>query len=345
MKLGYDWFDGLVLAFAALLCCNAAQAADKFVPSTVSEGAQALIRELAIGSKPGIRFEDSREVWQSAWDENEKSWDDATAAAKSLYPAEIEKIEMDGADHLVLIPDSYDTENDARIILYVHGGAHTFFSPESTLVASLPAAHFARTKLIAIRYPLAWQEPHPASRDRVIAVYKEILEDYSPSRIAMYGDSAGGGVLMSAILKIRDDGLPMPAVLGLISPWADITKTGDSYTINEGDDLILHYEGNLVDSAKTYGRDQDLKDPSISPVYADFSKGFPPSYISSGTRDLFLSNSVRVQRKLLDAGIANQLIVYEGMWHVFQELPDPTIPEARVAWRDMIAFFERHWGR
>ncbi len=94
-----------------------------------------------------------------------------------------------------------------------------------------------------------------------------------------------------------------------------------------------------------YGKGQDLKDPSVSPIYADFNKGFPPSYISTGTRDLFLSNAVRVQRKLLDAGVVNQLVVYEGMWHVFQELPDPTIPEARVAWRDMAAFFERHWGR
>lgn len=335
------------LLIAALATClgSEAIAQQKFVPSTVSPEAQELIRTMTPGSKPGVKFGDPKEVWQKAWEDNERSWDEATGDAKALYPATIETISIAGADHLLITPKSYDPLNEKRIILYVHGGAHTFFSPESTLVASLPAAHFARTKLISIRYPLAWQEPHPASRDRVVAVYKEMLKSYSPQHIAMYGDSAGGGALMSAVLRLRDDGMPMPAVLGLISPWADVTKTGDSYTVNEGADLILHYAGNLDDNARTYGSGQDLKDPSVSPVYADFNKGFPPSYISTGTRDLFLSNAARVNRKLLDAGIETQLVVYEGMWHVFQELPDPTLSEAKVAWRDMVAFFERHWAR
>ena len=340
-----NWYRWVSPSLLLLLIAVEVSAEEKFVPSTVSEEAQEWIRAITPGSEPGIRYEDPKEVWQEAWEENEKDWHEAGAAAKALYPATIETISIAGADHLLITPESYNSENDKRIIVYVHGGAHTFFSPESTLVGSLPGAHFTRAKLIAVRYPLAWQEAHPASRDRVVLVYRQLLNDYAPRRIAMYGDSAGGGVLMSAVLKIRDDGLPMPAVLGLISPWTDVTKTGDSYTLNAGADLILHYEGNLDDSARIYGRDQDLKDPSVSPIYADFNKGFPPSYISSGTRDLFLSNAVRLQRKLLDAGVANQLIVYEGMWHVFQELPDPKLPEARVAWRDMAAFFERHWGR
>ncbi len=338
----YRWVG---LSLLLVLVSVEVSAEGKFVPSTVSEAAQEWIRAITPGTEPAIRYEDPKEVWQEAWEENEVSWDEATAAAKELYPATIETISVANSDHLLITPGSYDTENDNRILVYVHGGAHTFFSPESTLVASLPGAHFSRTKLISVRYPLAWQKAHPASRDRVVSVYTELLNDYAPQHIAMYGDSAGGGALMSAVLKIRDDGLPMPAVLGLISPWTDITKTGDSYTLNAGADLILHYEGNLVDSARTYGRDQDLKDPSISPIYADFNKGFPPSYISSGTRDLFLSNAARLQRKLLDAGIVNRLVVYEGMWHVFQELPDPKLPEARAAWRDMAAFFGWHWGR
>lgn len=340
-----NWCRWAILSLLFLHISIEVSAEEKFIPSTVSEEAQEWIKAITPGTEPAIRYEDPKEVWQEAWEGNERDWSEATAAVKELYPATIETISIASADHLLITPESYDTDNDTRIIVYVHGGAHTFFSPESTLVGSLPGAHFTRTKLIAVRYPLAWQEAHPASRDRVVSVYRELLKDYAPRRIAMYGDSAGGGALMSAVLKIRDDGLPMPAVLGLISPWTDITKTGDSYTLNAGADLILHYEGNLDDSARTYGKGQDLKDPSISPVYANFNKGFPPSYISSGTRDLFLSNAARLQRKLLDAGIVNQLVVYEGMWHVFQELPDPKLPEARVAWRDMAAFLEQHWGR
>ena len=322
-----------------------ATAQEKFVPSTVSEKAQNWIKEINPGTKSGLTFEDPRDAWESAWLDNETGFQEATADAKRLYPASIQTLSINGIEHLLITPGSFTADNEKRLIIYVHGGAHTFFSPESTLVASLPAAHFLRSRVLAVRYPLAWDKPHPGSRDRVIEVYNHVLQSYAPQHIAMYGDSAGGGALMSAVLKIRDDGTPMPAVLGLISPWADISKTGDSYTVNEGADIILHYEGNLADSALTYARGQDLKDPSISPVYADFTLGFPPSYISTGTRDLFLSNAVRVQRKLIDAGIENQLVVYEGMWHVFQELPDPTMPEAKVAWRDMAAFFERHWAR
>ena len=182
-------FKAIVPA-AIIAMSSSVLAQDKFVPSTVSKAAQELIRELTPGTEPGIRFEDSKEVWQAAWEENERSWDVATADAKRLYPATIEKYSIAGVDHLLITPDSYDGENKNRIVVYVHGGAHTFFSPESTLVASLPAAHFLRTKLIAVRYPLAWQAPLPASRDRVIAVYRRLLDDYAPRRIAMYGDSA-----------------------------------------------------------------------------------------------------------------------------------------------------------
>ena len=85
-----------------------------------------------------------------------------------------------------------------------------------------------------------------------------------------------------------------------------------------------------------------MTNPSISPLYADFKKGFPPSYISTGTRDLFLSHCARLQRKLNDAGIENQLVVHEGMWHVFQGM---RLPEEKDAWRDLTAFFERRWAR
>ena len=168
------------------------------------------------------------------------------------------------------------------------------YSPDSTLGSSLPAAHYLQAKVLAVRYPLAWQKPHPASRDRVVAVYKELLKSYAPQRIAMYGDSAGGGLLMSAVLKLRDDGIPMPAVLGLLSPWADVTRTGDSISLLEGADPMIAYDLNLGASAKVYATGQNPKDPSISPVYADFRKGFPPSYISTGTRDLFLSHCARL---------------------------------------------------
>jgi monoterpene epsilon-lactone hydrolase len=199
--------------------------------------------------------------------------------------------------------------------------------------------------VLGLRYPLAWESPFPAARDRLVSVYKELLKTHSPQHIAMAGDSAGGGLVMSSILKIRDVGLPMPAVAGLLSPWADISKTGDSMAVAAGHDPLINYDKNLAASAKLYANGIDLRDPRVSPIYSDFTLGFPPTFISSGTRDHFLSHASRLQRKLTDAGVDNSLYVYEGMWHVFQIAPDPVLPEAGIAWTDFIQFIERHLAR
>ncbi len=107
----------------------------------------------------------------------------------------------------------------------------------------------------------------------------------------------------------------MPGALFAGTPWADLTKTGDSYFTNEGvDNILVTYEGILEGSAKLYAGDHALTDPLISPVYGDF-KGFPPTYLVSGTRDMFLSNTVRVHRKLRTAGVEADLNVYESLSH------------------------------
>lgn len=328
-----------------LLCCclilstgGSSYAQERPSPTTVSDEAAEIIGSVS----PGDENATTTDEWQALWDENQAAIQPAVEAARELYPATIETVSIAGYDHLLITPRSYSEVNDNRIVVYTHGGSHTMYSPDSTLGSSLPAAHYLQAKVLAVRYPVAWKKPHPASRDVVVAVYKELLKSYAPRRIAMYGDSAGGGLLMSAVLKIRDDGIAMPSVLGLLSPWADVTQTGDSLLLLDGADPMIGYDFNLGASATVYATGQDLKDPSVSPLYADFNKGFPPSYISTGTRDLFLSHCARLQRKLIDAGVENQLVVYEGMWHVFQAL---RIPEEHDAWRDMAVFFERHWGR
>lgn len=280
--------------------------------------------------------------WQAVWEASEELAQTGAEEAQKRYPATIEKVLIAGSDHLLLTPSTFSAANEGRIAVYIHGGAHTQGSPESTLVVSLPLAHHLGAKVLGVRYPLAWQSPHPASRDFVVDLYKELLETYAPRRIVMAGDSAGGNLLMSAVLMLRDEGVAMPAALGLISPWADISKTGDSLAVLQGSDLLLDYDVNLRASAELYAAGEDMKSPSISPLYADFRRGFPPSYISSGTRDLFLSHCARLQRKLIDAGVENELVVYEGMWHVFQSF---AIPEVDDAFHDLAAFLERRWAR
>ena len=328
----------LSVGLALVMLAGGASGQERFVPSTVSKDAAQLIRVLEPDSLPA----GTKDEWRAAWEATEEALRPLNDQVREIYPAKIERRSISGVEHLLVTPDSHDPLNAERILVYVHGGAHTATSPDSTLYISLPAAHFTHTKVLAVRYPLAWQEPHPASRDLIVAVYQKLLKSYLPRRIAMFGDSAGGAVLMSAVLRMRDEGLPMPAAVGLLSPWADASKAGDSQTLLEDADGALDYEGNLKASAELYAAGRDLTDPSVSPLYADFRKGFPPAYVSSGTRDMFLSHCARLQRKLLDAGIENQLVVYEGMWHMFQVFP---IPEAQDAWRDMAAFLQKHWAR
>ena len=329
---------GVLPLCVALSLAGVATAEQRVVPSTVSEEAAEIIRTVV----PGDENPTTTAEWQALWNENQEAIQPMVDASRERFPATIKTVSIAGYDHLLITPSTFSAANEGRIVVYTHGGSHTMYSPESTLGSSLPAAHYLRAKVLAVRYPVAWKKPHPASRDVVVAVYKKLLESYSPRRIAMYGDSAGAALLMSTVLKIRDDGIAMPAVLGLLSPWADVARTGDSFLLLEGADPMIGYDLNLGASAKVYAAGQDLKDPSISPVYADFTRGFPPSYISTGTRDLFLSHCARLQRKLINAGVENQLVVYEGMWHVFQTF---RIPEEHDAWRDMATFFERHWAR
>jgi monoterpene epsilon-lactone hydrolase len=331
---------GAIFGVAALISTSPHQASakSKFIPSTVSKAAEAILK-----TKPAVLLPKNKREWRKAWEASLAGADETRQRLLKSFPATIEEVTIAGGKHLLITPKSLDPGTKKRILVYTHGGAHTLYSPESSLAYTLRAGHITRARVLSVRYPLAWQKPHPASRDVVVAVYKELLKTTNSRHIAMFGDSAGGALVMSAVLHFRDLGLPMPAVLGLISPWADVTKTGDSVTRNGGGaDPVIDYEANLAASAKAYGAKQNLRDPSISPIYADFTKGFPPSYISTGTRDLFLSHCARLQRKLTDAGVENRLMLHEGMWHVFQSFD---LPEALPAYLDMAAFFEQHWAR
>jgi acetyl esterase/lipase len=133
-----------------------------------------------------------------------------------------------------------------------------------------------------------------------------------PSNIAIYGASAGGGLAAAFVLKARDLGMPLPGACVLHSPEADLTESGDTFETNDKVDVIL---SRLTQSIALYADGHDLKDPYLSPVFGDFTKGFPPTILTSGTRDLFLSNTVIMHRALRRAGLKAELHVFEAMSH------------------------------
>ncbi len=181
----------------------------------------------------------------------------------------------------------------------------------------------------------------PAALDDAITVYKAELKTTDPKRIGFFGTSAGGALTLEMVLKAKQDGLPMPGAIAPGTPMSDATMTGDSfYTNNMVDNVLVSPTGFCQAATVIYAQGHDLKDPLISPVYGDMH-GFPPAILTTGTRDLLLSNTVRVHRKLRELGIDAQLNVFEGESHAQYQFDD-RVPEDREAFTEIADFFEQH---
>jgi acetyl esterase/lipase len=152
--------------------------------------------------------------------------------------------------------------------------------------------------------------PYPAAVDDCLAVYRELLKEYEPRRIAISGASAGGNLAAAVTLRIRDADLPLPGVVGLFTPAVDLTSSGDSWQVNDGVDVLTQ-----PDAAGIYVEQRDRTEHYASPLLADFARGFPPTFIQAGTRDRLLSDAARMHRTLLKANIEAELHVWEAMPH------------------------------
>src|SRR6202163_4719116 len=145
------------------------------------------------------------------------------------------------------------------------------------------------------------------------------------------------------ILRAKQEHLPLPAAIAPGTPMSDLANTGDSFRTNAMlDNVLVAPDASCDKRAALYANGRDLKDPMLSPVYGDMH-GFPPTILTTGTRDLLLSSTVRVHRKLREAGVDAQLEVYEGQSHA-QYQRDDRVPETREAFGEITAFFDKHLG-
>ncbi|MGY1496839.1 alpha/beta hydrolase fold domain-containing protein [Streptomyces sp. QTS52] len=234
--------------------------------------------------------------------------------------------------------------SSGRALLYVHGGAYVYFS--SATLVGLPALIATATgdEVISIDYTLAPRGRWQAVTDQVLAVWKTLLASGLDARsIGLFGDSAGGGLAAGAVLKMRDQHLPLPAALWLVSPWSDVTGLGDTYETLKDADPILTPES-LAWAADAYADVADQKHPYVSPVYGDYTKPFPPTLIQGGTREIFLSNFVRQYQVIRDGRHEAVLDLYEGMPHVFHSLV-PDAPESKTAIARAATFFDGYLDR
>lgn len=231
-----------------------------------------------------------------------------------------------------------------RLLVHAHGGGYVYSGGEAGTLEAILMAAVGGFEVLSFDYRLAYDMPYPAAMDDAVAVWKAALAMQPPQNMAIFGTSTGGAMTLSMVLRARDEGLPLPAAIACGSPFSDLTETGDSYKTNEWlDNIEISYHGFLCRAACLYAGSHDMKDPQLSPVYGDYT-GAPPTILLSGTRDLFLSNTVRVHRRMREAGVDAQLHVFEGQSHAAYMLASHT-PEMKVAYGEIAAFFKAHLGQ
>jgi acetyl esterase/lipase len=203
-------------------------------------------------------------------------------------------------------------EATGAVYLYIHGGAFVFGGGDFARAHAANNADKLGALCVSVDYRMPPDHPFPAAPRDCLAVYEALLARYPASRIVIGGSSAGGNIAASAMLMIRDQGLPLPAGAVLLTPEVDLTEGGDSFRTNEWLDVVL--KGSLAECNALYAGETPLNDPYLSPLFADLT-GFPPALIQTGTRDLFLSNTVLFHRKLRALGLRADLHVWEAMPH------------------------------
>ena len=227
-----------------------------------------------------------------------------------------------------------------HVILQLHGGGYIGAVRNAYYVfAGLYNEVSHGCNVLTPDYRVAPEHPYPAALEDAVASYQWLLDKgYYGEQIIVAGDSAGGGLAMALCMYLKDHHMPMPGGVVAMSPWTDLTASGESYETNYERDPLF---GNTKDSliyVNDYAGDHDKMDCYISPLFGDF-RGFPPMLIQVGSLEMLLSDSVSVAAKAREQGIRVRLSIYEGMFHVFQ-MAYLNIPESKKAWAEVGKFID-----
>ena len=265
-------------------------------------------------------------------------------AMKERLKVRVEPTTIDGVKAFIVTPETIPAQNRNRVLIHMHGGCYVLNPGEAGLPEAIFMAGLGGFRVISVDYRMPPQAYFPAAHDDGMIVWKATLKNTDPRNIAIFGTSAGGALALSMVLRAKQEGLPMPAAIAPGTPMSDTTKRGDTFYTNElVDNVLVSRDGFCDAGAKVYAGGRDLGDPMLSPVYGDMA-GFPPTILTSGTRDLLLSNTVRVHRKLHQAGVEAVLQVFEGQSHAHY-IRDDTAPETKEVFGEIAAFFDRHMGK
>ena len=234
--------------------------------------------------------------------------------------------------------NAYPGSLEDHVMIYIHGGGHVMGSVNTHRLFTLELAKTTNLRILSINYRLVPEHPHPAALEDCVSIYKWLLSlGFNSNNIIISGDSAGGYYTLLTLLKLRDDGLPLPAGAVCFSPSTDMAQTGESVKKNCYTDLILGDLG-YIWWINAHIADADPLDASISPLYADL-KGLPPILIQVSTSEMLFDDSRRFFERAREAGVDITLQTWDDTLHVFQN--NPQLPETKEALEKVRIFVKK----
>lgn len=236
--------------------------------------------------------------------------------------------------------EAKENPNNEKIILQLHGGGYVGAMRNAyRMFAGLYNEVSRGMSVLTIDYRVAPENPYPAALEDAYAAYCWLMEQgWFAEQIVLAGDSAGGGLAMALCHYLKNQGKQLPCGIVAMSPWTDLTASGESYDTNyEKDPLFGKTRDSLIYN-KDYVGENDPMNAYISPLFGDF-RDFPPMLIQVGSYEMLLSDSVEVAAKARQQGVKVRLSIYDGMFHIFQ-MAAKMLPESKKAWVEIGKFID-----
>jgi acetyl esterase/lipase len=312
-------------------------ARDLPVPTSISPEAQAVLAEGPMASA-AYPPPDDVDAWRKYIAATDRMVVERFHSSGLMSPEglDVEERDINGVTVYIVTPAGLDPD-DSRVFLDIHGGAFIIGGGEVCRGTGIMTARKVGVRVWSVDYRMPPDHPFPAGVDDCMAVYRALLESHRPEQVIVGGGSAGGNLAAALVLRARDEGLPLPAAAVLLTPAMDFTRSGDSSLANRGVDTVLVRDDD--GAMRLYAGGHDLTDPYLSPIFGDYSKGFPPTLLATGTRDVLLSDTVRTHRALRAVDVPAELHVLEAAPHGFFR---GVAPEDRELDREVRRFIDEH---
>ena len=270
--------------------------------------------------------------------------------AETLYPVDIEDTHIGGVHVEIITPkDGISAKNQDRVLIEVHGGSFMLGAVYGGRLESMPIASLGKIKVVAVDYRQGPEHKFPAASEDVATVYRELLKDYRPENIGIFGCSGGGVMTAQSTAWIQNEGLPSPGALGMFCAAAESVSGGDSRFWALPMDVFFSAAPpppapNPPPFPMAYFSDVDARDPMVAPVFhPEVLAKFPPTLLITGTRSLDLSSVAYTHTQMAKLGVKSYFYAWEGMWHAF--MYDVEVPEAQEAFDVIVKFFDEQLGQ